>query len=176
MKACTSSEFYSGHFGFLTFIRVFLSLACLILLRALHFGVDFFTHRHFLPCPPCLHFATFVTQMQAGIPHSGSSTKPIVIDLSLPASAWPWAADVVVTTLLSYHTLMNDKVESKIWSNKYILDWLMLIQSRIQRAQKTLNKARWDILLIIAYWKTYTCVILKLFITAFHKVILKPIY
>ena len=96
----------------------------------------FFTHRRFLPYAPSLTFLKqFVTQMQAGTPHPGSSTVPARTELSLPADAWTWISHIVVTRPLIY--------QLRHWATKYGVKVELLNIFRLFKviSKDTLNKA-----------------------------------
>ena len=86
VKASTSSELYPGYFWLLYFFRAFPSD---FYRERNGFERAFFTHRRFyLALLPHI-LARFVTQIQAGTPHPGSSSVPALAELSLSANTWP---------------------------------------------------------------------------------------
>ena len=128
VKASTSSELYLGYFWLLTFARPFCHLFVSFYCMRYSFEWNFFTHKHCLPCTPSKHFSTFVPQMQVGTPKPRSSSILVVIELSLPARAWPWTTtDVVVAGSLFYQLhYQATKYRVKAYL-LYVLDSLMLV-------------------------------------------------
>ena len=122
----SSSQSDLWHFHF-NFSILFILTAGATVLKA------FFTHRHFLHYTP-----SFVTQMRAGTPHPGSYSVPALIELSLPADAWPWTTDVWIIRPLIY--------QLRQWATKYrvknkLLNMFCLFKVIWKDYKNTLNKA-----------------------------------
>ena len=100
-------------FGCFTFARLFrhsfTASATVLSGRFLPSSVFFLTllHRNF--------WHVFVTQMRAGTPHPGSFFVPALTELFLPADAWTWTTQIVVTRPLTYQLLRSIELKLNYW-------------------------------------------------------------
>ena len=108
--------------------------------RALRFWAGIFYPQAFLPCTPSPHcLAHFVTQMRAGIPHSGSSSVPVLTELSFPADAW---SKPLVYQLRQWPTKYRVKIK--------LLNLFSLFRFMWKDYKNFLNKTWWKALLMTA--------------------------